>query len=42
MQAAKEVKSGKAILVDVRDPFSFAANHAEVWRYTTHHPIQPV
>eukprot|EP00873_Tetraselmis_striata_P022142 jgi/Tetstr1/442406/TSEL_030532.t1 len=28
-QAAKEVKSGKAILVDVRDPFSFARNHAE-------------
>ena len=30
IQAAKQVKSGKAILVDVRDPVSFEKEHAEV------------
>ena len=30
VQAAKQVKSGKAILVDVRDPISFEKEHAEV------------
>ena len=29
-KAAKEIMSGKAILVDVRDPVSFAKEHPEV------------